>query len=768
MPTRKAVPVHNLKVTRRGKVRRRSLLWRFRRPLFALALVGAMLMAGLVWVISQVQLPVDPRKAPVEDQTSYLCASDVQVNCNDSNAMAQVHGTEDRELVTWDQIPGVLRNAVIATEDKDFFKHGGVDPMGIARAAFADLRGSGVRQGGSTITQQYVKQAYLTSEQTATRKIKEAVMAMKLEQEISKKEILTRYLNTVYFGRGAYGVQAASRAWFDHDVQALNVGEAAFLAGLLRNPNGADPYRGAAGMKEATRRRAVTLERMVAEGYLTPADQRKFNAVSVDPAAGNGHPFIQPPPKVQTVDVLKGSEWGSDYYVEYVRQWLVGKYGAAAVYGGGLRIYTSLDLARQKDAFDTVTSTLNRPGDPAAAVVSVDDQGQIKAMMGGTDFTASKVNLATGRQGGGLGRQPGSTFKAFALAEAVHEGYTVQSVLPSPSTISIADPVCSGNKKTWDVKGGPGGSSSLITATKNSINTVYAQLMARLGPQKVIDMAEQLGVSAKVPPVCSAVLGSGEVSVLDMAASYSTFANQGTRRQPIAVTRVEFPDGRVDRFTADAKQILTPDEAGRVRYSLQQVIQGGTGAAAGIGRPAAGKTGTTQNNADSWFVGFTPTLTTAVWMGFPQGQIPMTDVHGVQVQGGNFPAQMWKKYMTKAVAGTPVVEFPKLDDQALAQGRTLDSRYGKTSVIAGETTTTSPSSGTTSSGSSSSTTKPRSTTSSTSVSSTSTQATTTRPPTTVPKTTTTHAGVGGTGTGGGTGVTKTGTGYGTKSGTGAR
>ena len=469
MPTRKAVPVHNLKVTRRGKVRRRSLFWRFRRPLFGAALVAAMLMAGLVWVISQVEIPVDPRKAPVEDQTSYLCAADVQVNCNDSNAMAQIHGTEDRELVTWDQIPAVLRNAVIATEDKDFFEHGGVDPMGIARAAFADLRGSGVRQGGSTITQQYVKQAYLTSEQTATRKIKEAVMAMKLEQEISKKEILTRYLNTVYFGRGAYGVQAASRAWFDHDVQALNPGEAAYLAGLLRNPSGADPYRGQASMKEAARRRAVSLERMVTEGYLTPADQKKYNAVSVDPQAGNGHPFIQPPPKVQTVDVIKGSAWGSDYYVEYVRQWLVKKYGAASVYGGGLRIYTSLDLERQKDAYDTITSTLNRPGDPAGALVSIDDQGQIRAMMGGADFTASKVNLAIGRLGGGLGRQPGSTFKAFALAEAVHEGYTVQSVLPSPPKISITDPACRGDKQTWDVKGGPGGSSSLITAV--SVNS---------------------------------------------------------------------------------------------------------------------------------------------------------------------------------------------------------------------------------------------------------------------------------------------------------
>ncbi|MGI8757256.1 MAG: transglycosylase domain-containing protein, partial [Acidimicrobiales bacterium] len=262
MRNRKAVPVHNLKVTRRGKVKKRSVLWRSRRALYVLALTITVGSAGLIWVVGQVELPVDPRQAPIEKQTTFVCAADVQVNCNASNAMAQLHGTEDRVLVTYTQMPAVLREAVIATEDKDFFRHGGVDPMGIARAAYSDIRGQGVRQGGSTITQQYVKQTYLSSEQTVTRKVKEAVMSVKLEQKISKKEILTRYLNTVYFGRGAYGVQAASRVWFHHDVEALNAGEAAFLAGLLRFPNGADPYRGPDALKEAVRRRRVSLERM--------------------------------------------------------------------------------------------------------------------------------------------------------------------------------------------------------------------------------------------------------------------------------------------------------------------------------------------------------------------------------------------------------------------------------------------------------------------------------------------------------------------------
>ena len=734
MRTRKPVPVHNLKVTRRGKVKKRSIVWRWRRALYASALVFTFVAGGVVYILGRVELPVDPRQAPVQQQTSYVCAANVQANCNAQNAMAQLHGSEDRELVTYRQIPPVLREAVIATEDKDFFKHGGVDPMGIARAAISDIRGQGVRQGGSTITQQYVKQTYLSSEQTFTRKIKEAVMAVKLEQQISKKEILTRYLNTVYFGRGAYGVQAASRVWFGHDVEAVNIGEAAFLAGLLRFPNGADPYRGAAKIKEAVRRRSVSLERMQAEGYITTKQQAAFNAVPIDPSVPTDHLFVKAPPKISTLgENVRGEEWGSRYFVEYVRKWLVKEFDADTVYGGGLKVYTTLDLDMQKNAFDAVTSTLDRPGDPSGALVALDDQGHVKAMMGGTDFDKSSVNLATGKNGGGLGRQPGSTFKPIALAEAVHEGYSVQSVLPSPSKISITEPACLEKTKSWDVKGGPGGSSSLVNATKKSINTVYAQLMARLGPTKVVAMAHELGVKANVDPHCAVVLGSGEVSVLDMATAYSTFANQGLRKDPIAVTKVEFPDGTVKVFDPTTKQVLTTDEAGRVRFALQQVINGGTGASADFGRPAAGKTGTTTNNADSWFVGFTPRLTAAVWMGYPQGLIPMKDVHGVEVQGGTFPAEMWKKFMTAATAGFDTGDFPAIDPSVLAEGQTLDPAYGKSSAIAGgsgnTTATTQPARSTTS------TSRPTGTTAAGTVVTTTRPPATTVPPVTTPQTT---------------------------------
>ncbi|MGI8755752.1 MAG: transglycosylase domain-containing protein, partial [Acidimicrobiales bacterium] len=525
-----------------------------------------------------------------------------------------------------------------------------------------------------------------------------------------------------------------------------NAGEAAFLAGLLRFPNGADPYRGPDALKEAVRRRRVSLERMRAEGYLTAEQTKVFLTVPLDPAVKTDTSFVQPPPRVSTLGQdVKGSEWASQYFVEHVRRWLVAKFGQKAVIGGGLKVYTTLDLGLQKDAYDAVTSTLNQPGDPAAALVAIDDRGQVKAMVGGTDWDKSKLNLATGTSGGGLGRQPGSTFKAFALAEAVRQGYSIQAVLPSPPEIEIPDPACRNKDGSpWKVKGGPGGSSSLVTATKNSINPVYAQLMARLGPAKVIQMAHDLGVQASVPPVCSVVLGAGEVSVLDMAAAYSTFANNGLRKDPVVVTRVEKPDGTVERFAPETHQVLTADQAAKVTFSLRQVIEGGTGAAAAFGRDAAGKTGTTQKNADSWFVGYTPKLTAAVWMGYPQAQIPMDNVHGIKVMGGTFPAEMWRKFMVAATADFDSGTFPAPDPQVLAAGNLIDPNYGRTSVVGpgeGETTTTTSRSSTSSESPTSKsadaatqTTRPRSTVPPSTTAPRTTTPATSSPPTTSPGT----------------------------------
>jgi penicillin-binding protein 1A len=637
----------------------------------------------------------------------------VQVDCNASNSMAQLHGPQDRVVIDYAQIPEVLREAVVSAEDRNFFKHGGVDPKGIARAAWEDIHDSGgSQQGGSTITQQYVKQTYLSSERTLTRKLKEAVMAVKLEQKLSKQQILGDYLNTIYFGRGAYGVQAASRVWFGHDVQALTLGEAAFMAGLIRNPGSADPYKGAFADKEARRRRRVVLAAMLRDHYITSAQSAE--ASKLDPLA-----LVKRPPSISNLGDVQGSEYGTKYFVAYVRRWLIQHFGEDAVYSGGLKVYTTIDRGMQQAAYNAVTSTLDEPTDPAAALVAVDDQGQVKAMMGGTDFDHQQVNLAVGREGGGSGRQPGSTFKAFALAEAVKQGYSIESRFSAPSTITLNSPLCGG---AYKVRGGSGGANiNLIQATAHSVNTVYTQLALKLGPQSFIDLAKQMGVreqrAGDLRATCSSVLGTGSVSVLDMAGAYSTFADNGVHKSPIVVTRVERPDGTVIPFAPTQTQVLSSQQSALVTYCLQQVVKSGTGVDANFGVPAAGKTGTTQNNHDGWFVGFTPKMTAAVWMGYPgfNGQPigAMNDVHGIEVEGGTFPARIWHKFMQAVSANQDVGQFPDVPDLNVGNIINPDLGAGEATTVPRSTVPHSSTTTTVQAGSTTSTSKPAGTTSTT-------------------------------------------------------
>jgi penicillin-binding protein 1A len=500
---------------------------------------------------------------------------------------------------------------------------------------------------------------------------------VKFEQEYSKQEILELYLNTIYFGRGAYGVQAASQAYFGLDVRDLGLAEAALLAGLIRNPATAEPQNHA---EEAKRRRRTVLDAMLEEGMITPAQHRAADTWPFSPFHG-----LRIWTPSQGVDVLKGGDpkqpdtyAATQYFIEQVRKQMERRYGKDTLYSGGLRIYTTLDLGMQKAAYDSVTGTLDQPGDPEGALVAVDDQGQVRAMMGGRDYDGdapwAKVNLAMGNQGGGTGRQPGSTFKAFALAEAVREGYSIDSLFRSPSSITIPNADAG---RDWEVEGGCcGGRTTLAEATEKSVNTVYAQLMVELGAERVVDMAYDLGVSqtAAIAPQPAVVLGSGEVSVLDMAAAYSTFANQGVRITPRLVVRVERADGTVlDDFAPSRAQVLTDDQAAKVNYALGRVVESGTGEAARIGRPQAGKTGTTTNNADAWFVGYTPRLTAAVWMGRPEGNESMGNVHGIEaVQGGTLPAEMWRRFMEVAVANIDTGAFPLPPIEELESGTDMN------------------------------------------------------------------------------------------------
>lgn len=643
---RRPIPAHNLKTTRHGDVKRRNVLWRWRRLFYLGALMAVVAVTGAGYVVSQVPLPTEP---PVEAQTTFICTAEVLPGqCNEDTAAATLHGEEDRVNVGLEQVPDAMINAVVAAEDRDFFEHGGVDPLGIARAAYTDIRGnSASRQGGSTITQQYVKNVYLTDERTLTRKIREAVMAVKLEQEISKEQILENYLNTIYFGRGAYGVQAASRVYFAKDVGELSTADAALLAGLIRSPHRAEPYE---YPEEAKRRRRTVLDAMLEEEMITTEERDAADDVPMN--LYGGIQFWESSNSVDVKDPVSLVQ--GDYFIEYVRSQLAERYGNETVFGGGLRVYTTLDLGMQSKALQAVRETLDQPGDPAGSLVAIDRSGQVRAMVGGTDFATSKVNLAVGADGGGSGRQPGSTFKPFALAEAMRQGFSVESRIASPSSMSFPE-------WGWNPTGGCcGGVATLAEATARSANTSYAEMMVELGPEAVVEMAQQLGVSAEFPQIVpSIVLGTGEVSVLDMAAGYSTFANEGTRIDARVITRVEDAQGNViEEFPAKSTQVLDVDQASRVTHALQGVIDHGTGEDADIGRPAAGKTGTTQNNADAWFVGYTPSLTAAVWMGFPEGNIPMTDVRGGVVAGGDLPAQLWRRFMELALEGTEVEEFP--------------------------------------------------------------------------------------------------------------
>jgi len=590
-------------------------------------------------------------------QTSFVCAADVTEACGPDNAIATFSAEEDRINVPLEELPDVVVQAVLATEDRDFFEHGGIDPVGIGRALYNDMRGRGVQQGGSTITQQYVKNAYLTSERSITRKIKEAVLAVKLERELEKDEILERYLNTIYFGRGAYGVGAASRAYFGSDVRQIGLAEASYLAALIRAPESADAV---SAPEEASRRRSTVLAAMREEGYI---DDEQAAAVEATP----WDQLVVPRRDRTGLGPVAGSEIGTKYFVEAVRRQVAADYGEDTLYGGGLRIYTTLDFEMQAAAWEAVTTTLDEPEDPSAALVAVDEYGQVKAMVGGRDFDTEEVNLAMGRRAGGSGRQAGSAFKPIVLAEAIRQGISLSSRFQAPAQMTFPGANAGEDWRVRNYGGSEQGVLDLVDATRVSSNTAYAQLMLEVGPEAVVNLAGRLGVSAELPAVNSLVLGTGEVSPIDMAAAFSTFANRGVRNEPTLISRIDQVDeeGRVSvvrQHRPTGERVMTEEEADLVNYCLRQVVLDGTGSSASFGKPAAGKTGTTQDYKDAWFVGYTPRLTAAVWMGYPDlgpdGELPaMDDVRGIQVTGGSFPAEIWRKFMREATQGMDTGDF---------------------------------------------------------------------------------------------------------------
>lgn len=552
---------------------------------------------------------------------------------------------ENRDPVSLDDVPASMKDAVIAAEDQRFFTHKGFDVKSILRAGIANLASKRTVQGGSTITQQYVKNIYYPTDRQKTfqQKTKEAMLAWKLEQDFSKDEILERYLNTVYFGEGAYGLKAATEQFFRKRVQDLTVADSALLAGLIKAPESFNPRR---APDRAQTRRNYVLERMQVLGTITQEQSAEFAA----------SPLGLTDPPVRAIR--------EPYWVDYVKRFAINDadFGrdeterAALLYRGGIDIHTSLDLNLQEMARQAIAGVLNKPGDPAAALVAIDPRtGKVVAMAGGRDFSVSQVNLALGKDGGGSGRQPGSSFKPFVLATAIEDGVRTNALYSSvPPTIKIR------GAKPYRPQNSEGGSRGMVTLSEamvDSVNAVYVRLGMDIGNGRVAGMAKRMGIQSKLRPVPSLPLGTNEVSPLEMASAYSTLANYGVNVGPSPVVKVDLQGPHTIHPKPKLTRALDPGVAWLVTDVLRQVVERGTGTKAQIGRPAAGKTGTTDDFYDAWFVGYTPELVTAVWVGYPQGSVSMRNVRGVKVFGGTFPAMIWGSFMAKALEGKPVTQF---------------------------------------------------------------------------------------------------------------
>lgn len=551
---------------------------------------------------------------------------------------------ENRTVVPISEISTDLANALVSIEDERFYQHPGIDPAGLVRAALVDIMAGSAEEGASTITQQYVDNTLLRDERldrTLRYKAREMYLALQLEKQRTKTEILELYLNTVYFGEGAYGAEAAAKTYFAKPAKELTVPESALIAGLAQAPSRLDPYDNPDG---AMSRRDEVLKRMLRNGHIT---QEEYDAALATPL------------QLKRAVEPEGGIYHAPYYVAHVKKLLQQEFDQALVFQGGLSVYTTLDTKRQKMAEDAVFGSLDSATDPDCALVSIDPKtGYVVAMVGGRDFTTNKFNLATqGR------RQPGSSFKTFVLVAALEDGMPPNRYVDSSSPANIPA------KPVWTVSNSEGRGKGMITmdsATRSSVNTVFARLIWELndktesGAAKVSKVAKRMGITSDIPAYPSIALGSQNVTPLEMASAYGTLATNGKHVGPITITKVVNPSGEtVYENKAKPEQVLEPSIAYAATQILEGVISGGTASRARIGRPAAGKTGTSQNYRDAWFVGYTPDLVTSVWVGYYKTETPMLNVNGGRGFGGTLAAPIWAKYMKNALANVAKNDFPK-------------------------------------------------------------------------------------------------------------
>ena len=555
------------------------------------------------------------------------------------NLITNIHATENRTIVTLDKIPPNLRNAFIAVEDNRFYDHNGIDIRGIFRAVYSNLVSGEVAEGGSTITQQLAKNAFLSQDRTIKRKIEEIFIAMRLEREYTKDEILEMYLNQIYFGRGAYGVEAAAQTYFGKDVSQLDLSECAMLAGIPRSPNYYSPLNNLAAANE---RKGEVLDQMVKYDYIDSATAAKTKA----------EPLRLVTPKEDEADTT------ASYFIDYVTQEMIDRFGADAVYKDGLKIYVSLDMNMQKAAEKALNETLpvyyaddSGLKQPQGALVAVEPStGYIKAMVGGRGTDQfNRATMAT--------RQPGSSFKPFTFAAALENKMT-------PDTTVEDKPFSLGGWKPQNYDRRFRGTVTMRQTAINSLNVPTIRFAENVGMDKVIQTAQSLGISTLVTDkdkandnnLAASIGGLTQgVTVLDMAGAYAAFANHGKYTKPTAIVKVVDRKGKVIyEHTPETKQAVSERTADLVTSMLQDVIKSGTGRGAAIGRPAAGKTGTTDNYQDAWFAGYTPDLAAVVWMGCDNNDV----MPGIT--GGTTPASIWKSFMSAALTG-PAKNFDGSD-----------------------------------------------------------------------------------------------------------
>ncbi len=550
---------------------------------------------------------------------------------------------EQRTVVPLEKIPMNLQNAVISIEDERFYQHWGIDLIGVMRAFIINVTHGGVREGGSTITQQLARNLFLTRERTLTRKIREALLSVQIEKNYTKKQILEMYLNQIFFGEGSYGAETASRTYFGKHVEDLNLPECALLAGLPRAPNTYDPYKSPI---DALTRRNTVLGAMAGHGCITLQEATEARNTPIE--------------------LKKIEAQNAPYFVEYVRQELEARYGTNAVYKGGLSVYTTLDLNMQEAAQKALawgvetaeivarkTRQTNIPVDQAiqGALLAIDPHtGAIRAMIGGMDYRKSVFNRAIQAH-----RQPGSAFKPIIYAAAIENGYTMADlfldspvVFPDPATGKPWRPVNFSEKFR--------GPTTLHTALMYSINVVTIKLLDKLGIQPVVSMARRLGITTPIKPNLSLGLGTSEVTLDEMVQAFSVFANQGVRMEPFAILTVKDSSGKVlENNTPSGQEVLDPKTAYIMANTMKDVIDHGTGRIIrrmGFTLPAAGKTGTTNDNVDAWFIGFTPDLACGVWLGYDA-----RESLGKKQTGGEAAAPIWAEFMKAATAGKLAKDF---------------------------------------------------------------------------------------------------------------